>query len=79
MEFPLIPPGGRLHVVPLGAKLPTRLVDAEEQLNALLCNGLRVDCGTLFALTDMLLLVKTGKTHEAEAFAFHHSARLISD
>lgn len=30
-------------------------------------------------LKSVLLLVKTGKTHEAEAFACHHSARLFSD
>jgi len=52
---------------------------AEKPLNHVFRNGLRSNCGTVFALTAVLLLVKTGKTHEAEAFVCHHSARLFSD
>lgn len=56
-----------------------KLVDAEKPLNQLFRNGLLSNYGTVFALKAVLLLVKPGKTHEAEAFVCHHSARLFSD
>ncbi len=79
-----VPNGPPQRGSPIGRRLDepvwsTNLVDAEKQCKTLPCNGLRVNCGTLYAPPDMLLLVKTGKTHEAEAFARHHSARPFSD
>jgi hypothetical protein len=55
------------------------IADVEKQINHHPTNVLRLNHGAVFALGAVLLLVKTGKTREAEAFVFHHAARLFSD